>query len=544
MIYSFNKIESSKMKRPSLISINSNISSEFLSKILLENPYLINSKDDYGNTFLSYAIKRNNQEIIDLIMALPFLDLNYKDNNDNTYLHFAVICKNIELIKQLIKKGISINSKNKDGNTPLHFSYYINSKDIINLLIENSCDINIKNNKGLLPEEIEPTDDISKIIECEKSINNFGDNAEDELKFDKKYKTIELSQTNRIRKSKNDNNDIVNMPKKIKKILAKKNINEKVRNSKYDIRKKSSLYYNTKTEKGYRKISNIAYNFNENDKFIRKESETFQFYLDLISPSYNPNHLNSQKSNNTITSEGNSEKNNINIENDNVEKNNKDNGGQEKINNFRKINAMNLFKKKSVDKTNKILLDFLLQINLEKYYEQLNQSEFSDIFKIIEENKNGHYINDYQLKNIGINKPGDRAKILIRIQEKSNLFDFTIPKAVYYFINNYNEQIEKDENLNKLLLWLKEINLDIYISNFINNGYFSVDLLYVQMESKNPLTDEILKNEILIEKLGYRMRILNKLKEEYPLYLNNLKNENIVYNQNENNSLCSSCIAF
>ena len=205
---------------------------------------------------------------------------------------------------------------------------------------------------------------------------------------------------------------------------------------------------------------------------------------------------------------------------------------------------MNLFKKKSVDKTNKILLDFLLQINLEKYYEQLNQSEFSDIFKIIEENKNGHYINDYQLKNIGINKPGDRAKILIRIQEKSNLFDFTIPKAVYYFINNYNEQIEKDENLNKLLLWLKEINLDIYISNFINNGYFSVDLLYVQMESKNPLTDEILKNEILIEKLGYRMRILNKLKEEYPLYLNNLKNENIVYNQNENNSPCSSCIAF
>ena len=205
---------------------------------------------------------------------------------------------------------------------------------------------------------------------------------------------------------------------------------------------------------------------------------------------------------------------------------------------------MNLFKKKSVDKTNKILLDFLLQINLEKYYEQLNQSEFSDIFKIIEENKNGHYINDYQLKNIGINKPGDRAKILIRIQEKSNLFDFTIPKAVYYFINNYNEQIEKDENLNKLLLWLKEINLDIYISNFINNGYFSVDLLYVQMESKNPLTDEILKNEILIEKLGYRMRILNKLKEEYPLYLNKLKSENIVYNQNENNSICSSCIAF
>ena len=544
MIYSFNKIESSKMKRPSLISINSNISSEFLSKILLENPYLINSKDDYGNTFLSYAIKRNNQEIIDLIMALPFLDLNYKDNNDNTYLHFAVICKNIELIKQLIKKGISINSKNKDGNTPLHFSYYINSKDIINLLIKNNCDINIKNNKGLLPKEIEPIDDLFKIIENETTANKFEDNGEDELKFDKKYQTVELSQINRIIRSKDDNNDILNNSKKIKKILGKKSINEKIRNSKYDIRKKSSLYYNTNTEKGFRKISSIAYNFNESDKFIRKESENYQFYLDLISPTRNIYNPNSPKSNNTITSEGNSEKNNNDLENNNIEKNNTDDSRQEKIKSFRKINAMNLFQKKVVNTTNKMLLDFLLQINLEKYYEQINKSEFSDIFKIIEENKNGHYITDYQLQNIGINKPGDRAKILIRIQEKSNLFDFIIPKAVYYSTNNYNEQIEKDENLNKLLLWLKEINLDIYFLNFVNNGYFSVDLLFVQMESKNPLNEEILKNEILIEKLGYRMRILNKLKEEYPMYLNNLKNENIVYNRNENNRLCSSCTAF
>ena len=102
LLYSFNKIEPPKMNSLSLVSINSNISSEFLSKVISKNPYLINSKDDNGNTFLSYAIKRNNQEIIDLIIALPFLDLNFKDNNDNTYLHFAVICQNIRLIKQLL----------------------------------------------------------------------------------------------------------------------------------------------------------------------------------------------------------------------------------------------------------------------------------------------------------------------------------------------------------------------------------------------------------------------------------------------------------
>ena len=543
---SFNKTESSKMHKMSLVSINSNISSEFLSKIISKNPFLINSKDDNGDTFLSYAIKRNNQEIIDLIISLPLLDINYKDNNDNTYLHLAVICKNIQLIKQLLKKRILINTKNKDGNTPLHFAYYINSNEIINLLIENNCDVNIRNNQGLLPKEIVPTDDALKIIGYETNNYNYEDNCDDQLKYDKKYKTIEISQTNRIKRIKNENIDILNMPKNSRKKSTKKNINGKKRNSKFDKRKKSSLFYNK--DKGFRKISNIELNSDENDSIIiHKESENYQFYIDLISPSRNIYNSSSPKTNNTITSEGTSEKNN-NIENINMQNDNVD-IRQEKIKTFRKINAMNLFKKKNVPiengiKTNKTLLEFLSKINLEKYYEQINKSEFSNIMNIIEETKNGHYINDYQLKNIGINKSGDRAKILIRIQEISNSFDFTMPKAVYYYTNNYDEQIEKDTNLNKLLLWLKEINLDTYFYNFVNNGYFSIDLLYIQMESKNPLTDEILKNEILIEKLGYRTRILNKLKEEYPSYLNKLRSDNIVFNQNENNRICSNCTVF
>ena len=221
---SFNKTDSPKEHKMSLVSINSNISSEFLSKIISKNPFLINSKDDNGDTFLSYAIKRNNQEIINLIIPLPLLDINYKDNNDNTYLHLAVICQNIELIKKLIEKRILINARNKDGNTPLHFAYYINSNEIINLLIENNCDVNIRNSQGLLPKEIEPTDDVLKIIGCETSNYNFEDNCDDQLKYDKKYKTIEISKTNRIKRIKNENIDIVNMPKNSGKISTKKSI--------------------------------------------------------------------------------------------------------------------------------------------------------------------------------------------------------------------------------------------------------------------------------------------------------------------------------
>ena len=132
---------------------------------------------------------------------------------------------------------------------------------------------------------------------------------------------------------------------------------------------------------------------------------------------------------------------------------------------------------------------------------------------------------------------------MIRLEEKANLFDFDVPKAVYYF-NKYDnniEHIEKDNYLNKLFLWLKDINLEIYFYNFINNGYHSIDLLYIQMISNNPLTDEILKNEILIEKLGYRLRILNKLKEEYLSYLSELKGTNIIYDEDENCNICNNC---
>ena len=69
---------------------------------------------------------------------------------------------------------------------------------------------------------------------------------------------------------------------------------------------------------------------------------------------------------------------------------------------------------------------------------------------------------------IGINKPGERAKILIRIQEKANLFDYSVPKSVYYNSSNL-EKIEDDPNVNKLYNWLENIRLEQYIKNFLTN---------------------------------------------------------------------------
>jgi ankyrin repeat protein len=174
----FNNYPLKKSNSSSLIC--SNISVTYLYKLLKENKSLINAKDSKNQTFLSYAIQRNNNEIINLIMTSPSLDLSYKDIEGNTYIHLAVIYNNISLIESLIKKGIDINRKNNDGNTSLHLAYLYNRSKIINILIDNNADKNIKNNKNKTPEEMKSKNNMNNEYFLE-NINGDNNNENSEL---------------------------------------------------------------------------------------------------------------------------------------------------------------------------------------------------------------------------------------------------------------------------------------------------------------------------------------------------------------------------
>ena len=100
---------------------------------------------------------------------------------------------------------------------------------------------------------------------------------------------------------------------------------------------------------------------------------------------------------------------------------------------------------------NNSLKEFLLQINMQKYLNNFIENGFDDIKIIIEQAQKGIYIKDSELKEAGILIPGDRAKILIRIQEKAGNFKFAVPKSVYYTCRNINK-----------------VNNDINIKNFKN----------------------------------------------------------------------------
>ena len=167
----------------------------------------------------------------------------------------------------------------------------------------------------------------------------------------------------------------------------------------------------------------------------------------------------------------------------------------------------------STIKSNILLKNFLMQINMQKYYTILKMNGFDNINLLIEQMRTNIPIKDSELKNAGIDIPGDRAKILIRLEEKGNLFPFPIPKNVYYCLED-NTDIHRDNNIINLKRWLNEFKMENYLNNFIKNGYHSVELFLFQMISKNPIDNDILQYEIGIEKIGHRSRILSILKEE------------------------------
>lgn len=121
------------------------------------------------------------------------------------------------------------------------------------------------------------------------------------------------------------------------------------------------------------------------------------------------------------------------------------------------------------------------------------------------------------LKNIGINKPGHIVRLLALLnlenlnrnnkQNPSNHNNISCCVAP----NNINSGINIFQTLDK---WLEAINLAPLFKKFIESGYDDLEHLIILMNSNYPVTDDVLKSEVKIDKLGYRHRILAKLKQD------------------------------
>ena len=141
--------------------------------------------------------------------------------------------------------------------------------------------------------------------------------------------------------------------------------------------------------------------------------------------------------------------------------------------------------------------------------------------------KTGLPITDEALREIGIEKPGDRAKILIRVQETAKMFDFKIPfEAVYYMNKKDFKLLKYDFHVKAMQNWLKKIQLQNYLENFYNNGYFSPELIFIQKASKFPINDTILERDLKILNANDRKLIMSSISSNSKNYISELQKKN------------------
>ena len=86
-----------------------------------------------------------------------------------------------------------------------------------------------------------------------------------------------------------------------------------------------------------------------------------------------------------------------------------------------------------------------------------------------------------------------------------------------------------------------------YEKNFLDNGYDNNPLLFSQMLTRQPLTDDILKYDLGIDNKGDRNKILVGLFSELKNYCKKLKNNGniiLLYDGKNKENMCEPCLVF
>ena len=89
--------------------------------LLKGNPYLVFSKDKYGETPLHQAALWGHQDVAELLLAIK-AEVNAKDNEGQTPLHWAAFGGDKAVAELLLASKAEVNAKDNHGKTALHWA--------------------------------------------------------------------------------------------------------------------------------------------------------------------------------------------------------------------------------------------------------------------------------------------------------------------------------------------------------------------------------------------------------------------------------------
>lgn len=491
------------------------------------------------------------------IMKPTLIECESKNNTGFSLFHISIKNKSYKIAEYLIEKGANINTKDYMNNTPLHTA--ISQGDIlsIHLLIINNAKYNLINNQNETPMDIAKKNYNESYVKYlqdfiylaknnisslnsntnitntnmksykNKSLYNISNNCSLDTKNETNNISLNVYMKKIILKSKSPNNRNIKYNKttnisqyKLNRTPDNKGHENCITMPPYEIIDKSGCYTKRNTKPNLKRKTNYITqyeqdieknlrNYGNNSNKETKRTKTYKMIDGMVSETTSNVNINQFK----FDTRDELEEDNIvtpNISGNifpyqlSLIKNNKNNNI--KSNNC-KINQ-NL--KKEISAKDQ-LIQFLKKIGMQNYSNILISEGFDDINLITKQMNENFPMTDETMKEIGINLAGDRAKILIRIQEMSNGFSFDLPFEQVYFGNN--KSIEK---------WLDKLNMGKYYDNFIINGYSSIELLLIQMASRFKINEKILEKDLNINDEEDRNIILKDLSQNSRKYIGEL----------------------
>ena len=451
----------------------------------------------------------------------------------------------LNIVRILLENDLDVNSQNNLGETPLHIAVAKNDIELIKLLIEYNPKTNIATYKDGLTAvnyaEIGGNKNVYKII---KELNE--KNIKEEIKNEiKDYINIDMD--NIIMNSDNNKDNSSSLFFKTDKFNYEQiqNFNGEKISIITDSDINSSLLNNNLNKNN---ISNYDNKYINTQQTIINESD----YNEDITPTNKNIFLyprNKPKYQNIYQ---------FNINNSSNKKSIKEikffssSFKRKSITNNLSLNPSYIQSLTTCHTSLKYskIFEFITEINLPKEYAyNLIDNGFDNLEMLISQTKNGIALTYENLREIGIKKPGERIKILLHLEEISENFHFIFPKSIYNN-NDYDNSGIKNKS-NTLKIFLEKIEEKKYFKNFWENGIYNIEVLFVQMISKQPLNENILMNDLNIKKQDAN-KIIIKLYEYSRKYINKLKiinkrkktEENIISNSSiiyEENNLIKSC---
>ena len=451
----------------------------------------------------------------------------------------------LNIVRILLENDLDVNSQNNLGETPLHIAVAKNDIELIKLLIEYNPKTNIATYKDGLTAvnyaEISGNKNVYKII---KELNE--KNIKEEIKNEiKDYINIDMD--NIIMNSDNNKDNSSSLFFKTDKFNYEQiqNFNGEKISIITDSDINSSLLNNNLNKNN---ISNYDNKYINTQQTIINESD----YNEDITPTNKNIFLyprNKPKYQNTYQ---------FNINNSSNKKSIKEikffssSFKRKSITNNLSLNPSYIQSLTTCHTSLKYskIFEFITEINLPKEYAyNLIDNGFDNLEMLISQTKNGIALTYENLREIGIKKPGERIKILLHLEEISENFHFIFPKSIYNNNDNDNSGIKNKSNT--LKIFLEKIEEKKYFKNFWENGIYNIEVLFVQMISKQPLNENILMNDLNIKKQDAN-KIIIKLYEYSRKYINKLKiinkrkktEENIISNSSiiyEENNMIKSC---